>query len=350
MVTTAVELVRAATTRGHTVLPVSVLRSELARRSGAEVADDALEAPELVPVLWHDAPALALDEVADLEELLADGLAALAAERRLAVAVGADPAARLAAVRAAVPDSVRLRLVEQAHRVGVTELLPVVEDLAEDVVLVLALDPHLPLAPVTGAIALDLAASEVCPVLRAEDPTADGTPARAAAAAAAGTWSGPTEDHAVTAVAVGSPQEASTRVRQLLTDSIPRTFGVAAEQVVVLSAVADGPAGVTGLADTLGRPVRAVPDLARGLGDDADEGDPDPAANRAAAAVVVLGGPDVDRAVLYAGLRSGTRHVSLVHPASLDLAQVAARPPRARRTRLRELLVAAVPGEPVGSQ
>ena len=112
-----------------------------------------------------------------------------------------------------------------------------------------------------------------------------------------------------------------------MSDSIPRTFAVAADQVLVLTREETGPTGADALSETLGR---AVPNLHAAPG------------ARAEAAVVVLGGArPISRSELYAALRAGSRHVSLVLPAGVSLAEAAVREEPPRRTRLPELLAAA---------
>lgn len=312
--------------RGSTVLPADIARDVLQRRSASSDAlQHALDRGLVLVVEWAAAPAYALAQLAEAEELAADGLLQLAAQNRLAVVVGAFEDTRRAAVTAVMGTGTPLVLLDDAHRLGIEQLAEAVEDLPEDAVLVLAIDPALPLAGLPGAVALDLAGSGICPVLRAKDDTEHGSgPERAAVAVAAGRYTGSTADRAVVEVAVATPQEAVRRVGQLVSDSIPRTFAVPAGQVLVLTRERSGPTGVDALATALGRPAYLLTE---------------PPPGRAEVAVVVLGGDHTpDRAELYAALRSGRRHVSLVHPSGLSLADVAAREVTPRRTRLGGLL------------
>ncbi len=323
-----VDLLQLAARRGSTVLPVDVAVDVLRSRASTRRRSGRLRATGAVLELdWRGAPALALAELAEAEELTADGLLELAGQNRLAVVVGASGAARRSAVESALGSASTLVLLDEAQLLGIEQVATAVEELAEDAVLAIALDPALPLAPLPGAVALDLAGSGICPVLRAaSDPPASGTDS-AAAAVAGGTYPGATPDRAVVEVVVDSPEAAVRRLLQLVSDSIPRTFDVAADQVLVLTREETGPTGADALSETLGR---AVPNLHAAPG------------ARAEAAVVVLGGArPISRSELYAALRAGSRHVSLVLPAGVSLAEAAVREEPPRRTRLPELLAAA---------
>jgi hypothetical protein len=311
------------------VLPPDVV---LRTCSQADI-DEALGEGAVVEVDWHGAPALALVDVAESEELLADGLLGLAEENRLAVVVGPDPEARRRALGMALGTGVPAVVLDDAHLVGLDAALAAVEDLPEDAVLAIALDSALPLGPVVGAVALDVAASKVCPVLAADSPPARTALARARQDVAAGRWLSATpDDRSVVAVAVGSPDEATVRVVQLVTASIPRTFSTSGSDVVVL--LAPGSLGA---------------DVVRRALDEAAAQDTEvvildgPLTRTWRAAVLVLHGrpvPTSTRALAYAGLGAGTEHVSVVHgsdPASLT-AWLTATTDRPRRTRLADLL------------
>lgn len=310
------------------MLPVDVVLRTCSRGD----ADAALAEGSVVEVEWSGAAALALADLADAEEMLADGLLALAAENRVAVVAGPSAAARgrsLAGALGAVPGVV----LDDAHRLGIDDVLAAVEDLPEDSVLALCLDPALPLAPVPGAVALDLAASGACPVLRAEGPPPSTALDRARAEVAAGRWIAPApDDRSVVEVRVASPEEAVVRIVQLVTTSIPRAFDVATPDVVVLLGPGSvDPDAVRAALSDAGAPWPALLPL------DAAAADVD-----APAAVVVLGPPSpaLTRSLVYAGLRAGSRHVSVVHGADSQslAAAMAAAPDRPRRTRLAELL------------
>jgi hypothetical protein len=306
----------------------------VARSCTAEQVGSALETGAVVRVEWHGAAALALAEVADTEEMLADGLAGLAAENRLAVVVGADPERRGAELDRALGGRVEALRLEDAHLLDQEAVLAAVEDLPEQVVLALCLDNALPLGPGPGAVALDLASAGACPVLVAERSADRHALDAARREVAAGRWfTTQAADRSVVEVVVGSPDEALVRTRQLVSTSIPRAFGTSADQIAVM--LADGTLDPAAVVDAC-RQDGAVPTVAPLAS--AEPG-------RWAAAVVVLPGPGAPvptRAALYAGLRAGADHVSVVHGLAdagsrAALLAVADRP---RRTRLPELLAA----------
>ena len=299
-------------------------------------AESAVADGVVLEVTWHGSPAWVLADVAESEELLADGLLALAAENRLAVVVGADSSSRQATLDRALGGRVAAQVVDDAHLVGLEQVLAAVEDLPEETVLALCLDNAMPLGQVTGSVALDLAASGACPVLVAERSPDRTSLDRAQREVAAGRWpaGGDDTDRSFVAVRVATPDEALKRVGQLVATSIPRAFGHSGDAVAVL--VAEGsidpvavPGAVTGSGGQGGTVV--VP-----FGG--------PLARTWPAVVAVLPGPGVPtltRAIVYAALRAGTEHVSVVHgyPDDAALAAVlAASTDRPRRTRLAELL------------
>jgi hypothetical protein len=311
------------------VLPPDVV----ARTCSREDVDSALAEGSVVEVEWHGAPALALLDVAESEELLADGLLGLAEENRLAVVVGPQPESRRRALAAALGEGVPSVVLDDAHLVGLDDVLAAVEDLPEDAVLALALDNALPLGDVVGAVALDVAASGACPVLKADAGRPGSALARARQEVAAGHWfTASADDRSVVDVAVASPEEAAVRVVQLVTASIPRAFSASGPDIVVLLA----PASLE------------VDDVRRAL-DEAGAPDTEvvrldgPLPRTWRAAVLVLHGrpaPTSTRALAYAGLLAGEEHVSVVHgsdPAALT-AWLSSTTDRPRRTRLAELL------------
>jgi len=304
------------------VLPVDVAL----RSCSASDVDSALADGEVVEVEWRGARAVALVDLAESEEMLADGLASLAAENRLAVVVGPLAVGRSQALATAL-GGVPAVVLDDAHRLGIDDVLAAVEDLPEDSVLALSLDPALPLAAVPGAVALDLAASGACPVLKATVPPARTSLARARVDVAAGHWFGTSpDDRSIVEVRVSGPDEALVRVGQLVGTSIPRAFEVPASEVAVLLA----PGSLEPAAVESAVPGAAVVPLTGPLDRAWD------------AVVLVLGppGPGFTRALVYAGLTAGEKHVSVVHgaePAALAAAMSGA-PDRPRRTRLAALL------------
>ena len=295
--------------------------------------DTALGEGSVIEVEWHGGPALALVDVAESEELLADGLLALAEENRLAVVVGPDPDVRRATLARALGAGVSSVVLDNAHMIGLDEALGAVEDLPEDAVLAFALDNALPLASVLGAVALDVASAAVCPVLLAETAPPKGLLATARRDVAAGRWFRASDtDRSCVAVAVATPDEAVVRVTQLVSTSIPRAFGHTGAAIGVL--VLEGSIDPSALRTALGTgPDGAEVHVFSG-----------PPTRTWPAVVVVLPGtvtPSLTRAQVYAALNTGTEHVSIVHgftdPSALTAA-LAATTDRPRRTRLAELL------------
>ncbi|MFN8146957.1 MAG: hypothetical protein U0R76_05745 [Candidatus Nanopelagicales bacterium] len=338
----AVRLLTDAASFGHTVLPQDVVL----RTASRDDVDSALADLALVDVEWQGRPAWALSDVAESEELLADGLAQLAAENRLAVVAGPDPAGRRLALARATGSGVPTVVLDEAHRVGLDETLGAVEDLPEDAVLVLSLDNALPLAHgVLGAVALDVAASGVAPVLVGDSERDDRALGVQRASVAAGRWATtPADDRSLVVVPTTSPDEALVRVGQLVSTSIPRAFGVSASDVAVVVVEPSGPVGVdalrTALAGAADGGASTAPGSAVEVVPLAELGD-----RMLPAVVLVLPGAvtsAVTRAAVYAGLRAGRDHVSVVHglgPDSTGLADlVASTTDRPRRTRLAALL------------
>jgi len=325
-----VSLLTDAARAGHTVLPCDVVL----RRCTQADADAAVADGSVIDVEWRGAPAWALTDVAESEELLADGLAALADQNRLAVVVGPDPAGRRVALARALDATTPSVVLDDAHLLGLDDVLGAVEDLAEDAVLVLALDNALPLADVPGAVALDVASTGACPVIVGDTERDARSLGLARASVASGTWpSARADDRTFVAVAASSPDEALLRVTQIVATSIPRAFGLGSADVAVLPWDADGPAGAPAVRAALGDAAVTVVPL-REVG-----------SRTWPATVVLLPGvvpPGLTRAVVYAALRTGVDHVSVVHgfgPDAAALAEVvAATSDRPRRTRLATLI------------
>jgi exodeoxyribonuclease V alpha subunit len=404
---------------GHTVLP----RDVVLRRCTQADADAAVADGAVVDVEWHGAPAWALTDVAESEELLADGLVALAEENRLAVVVGPDPAGRRVALARALAATTPSVVLDDAHLLGLDDVLAAVEDLAEDAVLVLALDNALPLAEVPGAVALDVASTGVCPVIVGDTERDARALGLARASVASGTWpSARADDRTFVAVAAASPEEAMLRVTQIVATSIPRAFGLGPADIAVLPWDTEGPVGASAVRSALAAAAAAsgAPSAAGGatpgrsgdapaassgaggatpgrsgdapaassgaggatpgrsgdapFGGATSSGPADPTSGAAAgggspsdgvapvavvplrevgdrtwpATVVVLPGvvpPGLSRASVYAGLRTGIDHVSVVHgfgPEATALAElVATTSDRPRRTRLAALITEA---------
>jgi len=327
------ELLAGAASAGHTVLPVDLV---LASCSAADIAA-ALDTGLVIETEWRAQPALALLEIAEAEELLADGLLALAAENRLAVIVGSDPDRRRLTLDSALAGASAV-VLDNAQRVSLDAVLDAVDELPETAVLALSLDPALPLAPGPGAVALDLAASGVCPVLKAEAAQGSSALDVAREAVATGRWTGGRDgDRSLILVPVTSASEALHRLTQLLTTSIPRAFGVEPADVVAV---------VLDLEGELGAKKVAAARVAAGVAGPVALTTEIQAPARAAVLLLPVAPTQaLTRATMYAGLLAGLEHVSIVHalgPNPASLADIVAGPSdRPRRTRLVELLTTA---------
>lgn len=329
---------------GHTWLP----RAMVVDACGA-AAVAAAEQRGLVVTVEGPAALVGLAEagIAEEEELLADGLGALASEGRLAVVAGAPGPARDAATQRlraeALARGVVPTVVERAERLDVAAVLAAVEDLPDDALLLLVGD-HAGLGPAgPGRVLADVVAAGVCPVV----PALGGTDARPAplvaldGAVRRGALVPPDpEDRSFVVVPVESDAAAVARAVQVVATSIPRAFGFRGGDVAVLSPLRAGEAGAAALASA----------FAAVVGGDGTRGGQGPevltvheAAGRVWPAVVlVLPGSAagaLSRALVLTAIATATTHLTVVHGAGPDLARaVADLPDRPRRTRLASLL------------
>jgi exodeoxyribonuclease V alpha subunit len=330
-------LVRAARD-GHTWLPAATVEAAL---PAAAVAA-ALRSGLVVGVgSQPSGPGLALSTLAEEEELLADGLAALAAEGRLAVVAGPAGAGRAGLVtesteRAAAQGG-DVAVVDRAERLDVPAALEAVEALPDEALLLLVGDPALlgPQGP--GRVLGDLVASGVCPVLHPDpSPGRPGALERLDTEVRAGRLPRPDpEDHTVVVVPVDSDEAAARRAVQVATVSAPRAFDVVAEDVFVLSPLHRGPSGVEALRSAFAEAGAA--DVSVSTVHDAA------AAGTEYPAVVLVLGPSsagvLDRALVLTAVSLARRHLSVIHGVGADLARaVESMPGRPRRTRLAALL------------
>ena len=338
-----VDLLRRAAADGHTYLPAGLLRlpaGEARPLGGPGVSQGPADGlPHAVAVPVDDGAGWALADLAEAEELLADGVAALVAEGRLACVLGPAGAGRAAAVRRLTEEAeatgASVTVGDAAERLGLVEAVALVEDLPEDALLLLAGDLDLPWGAGPGAVLHDVVSASGCPVVPAagvrDRPAAL---ARIEDGARVGALPAPDpEDRTVVVVPVEDDDGAARRAVQLVSVSIPRAFDIRAHDIGVLTLSTGGPAGTVALAQRLS----------------ADLGDASPetvvlgtTASTWPAVVVVLPGSaagSLRRDVVLAGLAAGQRHVSVVHGCGADLARAVARVPhRPRRTRLARLL------------
>ncbi|HLU96151.1 MAG TPA: AAA family ATPase [Thermobifida alba] len=148
---------------------------------------------------------------------------------------------------AAVPAG--LVVVDQATAVDTEAFAALAAACPAEAHLVLLADPaQLPSAG-PGQVVSDLVASRAVAVAKLPDDPAAGP--REALAAAVGEGRLPDRvdapGHEVVLVPAASAGEAAHRALQLVTDSIPRTFGVAGEQVPIVTAAPGGEAGAAAL-------------------------------------------------------------------------------------------------------
>lgn len=150
----------------------------------------------------------------------------------------------LAALLDRAPLSAGLVVLCEAMSVGVARAAELASACANEAHLVLLADPHQAPSATPGQVVVDIATSRTAHVEEVGDDGQPGPLARLAAAVAAG---GLPEVEApgreVVRVPASSAEEAVHRVVQLVTDSIPRALGIAAEHVQVVTAREDGPAG-----------------------------------------------------------------------------------------------------------
>jgi hypothetical protein len=263
---------------------------------------------------------VALDALATAEDAVADEVLGLASEGRLALVLGE------------VPAGAEVYLVPHAHRLDLEELAGRLQRAPSDVPVVIAGDPdELPgLAP--GAALRDLVEWGALPVrdLR-PDPAGGSALGRLPAALRRGDLPAPDPaDHSLVVVPCGDDEEVLVRVRQLVSDSIPRVFGAAPGDILVLTPLHRGAAGQVALAEALpGVEVSTVHDAA---------------GRRATAVVACFPGQAagvLSRALVYSCVSAATQHFSVV-TASGDALPAAVRSGDVRRriTRLGLLLAA----------
>jgi hypothetical protein len=263
---------------------------------------------------------VALEALADAEAAVADEVLGLAAEDRVALVLGP------------VPDGADVVSVPDVHRRPLDEVAAALQAVPSDVRVVVSGDPDALGGSAPGAVLTDLLAWGRLPV-RDLRPV-DGTSALGVLRSAlrSGELSEPA-DHSVVVVPCADDAEVVRRVGQLVGDSIPRVFGVAATDVLVVSPLHRGPAGVHALAE-------AVPDgvLVSTVHDAMDAGadvDAVVACFPAAASGVLT------RALVYSAAVLAGRHLSVVTACGDTLPRAVAAAPRRRWTRLPALLAAA---------
>jgi hypothetical protein len=280
--------------------------------------EDGVSSGALVPVSVDGVNGLALEDVATAEDAVADEVLGLAAEGRLAVAYGA-------------PRSDAALVVADVHRLSLEDVASALQAVDEGIPVVLSGDPDALLGSSPGAVLRDAVAAGIVPVHDVREP-----PSGALGAVLAGLRRGELvapdrSDRGVVVVTCADDAEVAHRVGQLVGTSVPRAFDLKPADIVVLTPLRRGVAGVEALSDSLtGVSVTTVHEAA--------------AAGRTWPAVVLcLPGEAsgvLSRALLVSAFAAADRHVSVVTAVGPDLdvavARVAHRP--VRRTRLAALL------------
>ena len=191
------------------------------------------------------------------------GIAVVAPTAQTAAAVNADlarvsdaesdteeplRALSLAALPARAPVEAGIVVLCESMSMGTSRMAELASVCADGAHLVLLADLDQAPSATPGRVVVDVAASRTAHVTALADETAPGPLGVLAGSVAAGEWSEvEAPDREVVRVPSASAEEAAHRVTQLVTDSIPRALGIAAEDVQVVTAREDGPAGARAL-------------------------------------------------------------------------------------------------------
>ncbi len=159
---------------------------------------------------------------------------------------GAPPvrALSLAAFLAGDTPSAGIVVLCESMSLGVARMTDLVSTCVDDAHLVLLADPDQAPSATPGRVVVDVATSRTAHVAVVADDAEPAPLAVLARAVSEGGWpevSAP--DREVVRVPAASAEEASHRVVQLVTDSIPRALGIDADQIQVITSREDGPAG-----------------------------------------------------------------------------------------------------------
>ena len=280
--------------------------------------ESALSSGLAVAVLVDGVDGLALEDVALAEEAVADEIAGLASEGRVAVAYG-TPRADAASVAFDV------------HRMPLEGLAGWLQAVEEGVPVVLAGDPDALPGPAPGAVLRDLVATGLTPVLDARSPES-GARADVLAGLRRGelVTTDPT-DHEVVVIGCADDATVVHRGEQVVSVSLPRAFELSPEQIVVLSPLQRGTAGVAALST-------AIADVETLTVHDAAT-----TGRRWPAVVLCLPGEAagvLSRALLVSAFAMAERQVSVITAAgsALDVAVTTVPQRPVRRTRLASLL------------
>ena len=315
-------LLERAALDGHTVLPRAVVLGavplpalEDAMSAGTVVADD----------FW-----VALESLATAEGAVADEIVGLAEEGRIAIVLGDVPP------EAAVHE---VHVISDVHRMDLEQVAAELQQVPDEARVVVSGDPDELPGSAPGAVLRDLLAWGALPVrdLRPAPAADEGTALdRLPAALRRGELPPPDpDDRSLVVTRCADDDELVHRVSQLVTDSIPRVFGLSGEQILVVTPLHRGAAGQNALSELLAATKVEVV-LAHDL--DGRRADAVVACFPAQAAGVL------SRALVYSTLCGARRHVSVVTAAGDALPNAVADPSlRARMTRLGSLLASGSP-------
>ena len=282
----------------------------------AAALDDALAVGTVVA----DDSWVALESLATAENAVADEIVGLAAEGRLAVVLGD------------VPPEADVYVVPDAHRLDLEELAGRLQQAPEDARVVVSGDPDQLPGAGAGAALRDLVDWGGVPMrdLRPDQSGGDAL-GRLGAAIRSGELPPPDpEDRSVVVTRCADDEEVVRRVHQLVTDSIPRVFGVQPSDLIVVTPLRRGTAGQEALKEAVpGVEVLLVHEIA---------------GRKADAVVACFPGQAagvLSRALVYSALTCASRHLSVVTAAG-DALPSAVRSVDGRRrvTRLGALLSA----------
>lgn len=193
--------------------------------------------------------AIASDSQVGLSVAAPTAQAAAEFNTALAAVVPEPPvrAISLGALLGQAPLTTGLVVLTEAMSVGTAHAAQLASVCADGAHLVLAADPHQAPSASPGQVVIDVAGSRTAHVAEL-GPVEEGPLVELASAVARGEVPEvQAPGHEVVRVPATSAEEATHRVVQLLTDSIPRALGIDPEQVQIVTAREDGPAGARAL-------------------------------------------------------------------------------------------------------
>lgn len=310
---------------GSTCVPVDVVGAALRSAGVADPGAAVRDAVESGAAVCHE-ELLGHPRWAAIEKRVADALRGVAADGGLTV-VDAPRGTDAGSAGSAA------RVFERADLLGLADAEQLAE-LPEGTEVVLVGDPAMPPAPGPGAVLADVVESGVASMVEA--PAAEPTDLLAELVRTVRTGVLPTlspDQREVVVTPADDAEQALRRVGQLVTDSIPRVFGLDVADVLVLTVRADGSTGAESVRvglDAAGADGVEVRICAEAVG-------------KAAEAIVLVLGAEaagsLSREMLVGAATEARRHLSVVHQAGPALAEaVARRPHRPRRTMLASLL------------